>query len=99
MLEERPKTVRLEARLPASVHSLLQQAASLQGKTMTDFVVSAAREAAEDTISRHGAMEHGAMELTLENQQRFADALLNPVPVAPALKRSIADHRRLFDPS
>jgi len=94
MLEEHPKTARLEARLPAAVHSLLQQAASLQGRTMTDFVVSAAREAAEDTISRHGAME-----LTLEDQQRFADALLNPAPVAPALKRSIADSRRLFDPS
>ena len=94
MLEERQKTARLEARLPASVHALLQKAATIQGRTMTDFVVSAAREAAEDTISRHGAIE-----LALEDQQRFADALLNPAPVAPALKRAIADSRRLLDHS
>lgn len=39
-------TARLEARLPKSVHALLKRAAEIQGRTLTDFVVTAAHEAA-----------------------------------------------------
>lgn len=94
MLDEEKKTSRLEARVPASVHALLVQAASLQGRTMTDFVVSAAREAAENAISRHSAIE-----LTLDEQERFAEALLNPPPLSSALKRAISDNQSLFEHS
>jgi len=38
-------TPRLEARLPNAVHALLKRAAEIEGRTLTDFVVSAAREA------------------------------------------------------
>ena len=37
-------TARLEARLPADVHALLKRAAEVQGRTLTDFVVTAARD-------------------------------------------------------
>jgi hypothetical protein len=47
MAEETPQTTaRLEARLPNDVHALLKRAAEIEGRTLTDFVVSAAREAA-----------------------------------------------------
>ena len=38
---------RLEARLPASVYAILKRAAQLKGRTLTDFVVSAAHDAAQ----------------------------------------------------
>lgn len=41
-----PTTARLEARITPEVHALLKRAAELQGRTLTDFVVSAAQEAA-----------------------------------------------------
>jgi uncharacterized protein (DUF1778 family) len=41
-----PTTARLEARLPADVHKLLKRAAEIQGRSLTDFVVAAAHEAA-----------------------------------------------------
>ncbi len=39
MAEERQTTARLEARLPNDVHALLNRAAEIEGRTLTDFVV------------------------------------------------------------
>jgi len=41
-------TARLEARISANLHAMLKRAAELQGRTMTDFVVSAVQDAAVD---------------------------------------------------
>lgn len=88
------KPARLEARLPASVYELLKRAADLQGRTLSDFVVSSAREAAERAIA-----EHDVIRLAREDQIQFVEALLNPPPVADALKRAFESHRELVDPS
>ena len=84
-------TARLEARLPTEVHALLKRAAQIQGRTLTDFVVSAAQEAARQTIE---ATE--IVRLSVEDQQRFADAILNPPEPTAALHRAFERHRELF---
>ena len=84
-------SARLEARLPIEVHALLKQAADLEGRTLTDFVVSAAQKAARRTLE-----EHSMLRLCLEDQQRLAEALLNPPEPAPALRRAFDRHRELF---
>jgi uncharacterized protein (DUF1778 family) len=38
------------------------------------------------------------IRLSVEDQRRFAEALINPPPLAPAMKRAIKRHRRLFGP-
>ncbi len=78
---------RLEARLPASVYALLKRAAELKGRSITDFVVSAAQDAALRVID-----EDGIIRLSAEDQLRFADALLNPPPPNAALKRAVRQH-------
>jgi len=80
--------------MPESVHLLLQRAAALQGRTLSDFVVSSAREAAEEAIARHEIIQLSSLD-----QQRFADALLNPPPLAEAMLDAAADHDRLVEPS
>jgi uncharacterized protein (DUF1778 family) len=85
---------RLEARLPADVYALLKRAAEIQGRTLTDFVVSAAREAASRTIE-----ETEILRLSAEDQQRIADSLLQPPTPAPALERAFRRHRELFGQS
>ena len=82
---------RLEARLPAEVHALLKRAAELQGRTLTDFVVSAAHDAARRTIA-----ETDVLRLSLADQARFADALLSPPPPNAALQRAFARRRQLL---
>ncbi len=86
-----PTTARLEARLPAEVHRLLKRAAALEGRTLTDFVVSAARDAARRTIE-----ENEILRLTLEDQRRIADSIIDPPAPTPALRRAFQRRRALF---
>lgn len=84
-------TARLEARLPPEVHRLLKRAAQIQGRTLTDFVVSAASKAARETIEANEVIR-----LSVEDQQRFADAILTPPEPMPALRKAFERHRELF---
>ncbi len=76
-------TSRLEARLPASVYATLKRAAELKGRTLTDFVVSAAHDAAQRAIE-----EEAIIRLSAEDQRRFAEALINPPAPNAALLRA-----------
>lgn len=83
------QTARLEARLPASVYATLKRAAELKGRSITDFVVSAAHDAALRAIE-----EEGILRLSAEDQLRFAQALLNPPAANAALKRAKKLHAK-----
>jgi uncharacterized protein (DUF1778 family) len=91
MPEETQTTARLEARLPADVHALLKRAAEIEGRTLTDFVVAAARAAACRTIE-----ETEIIRLSVEDQRRIAEALLNPPEPTPALKKAFRRRRELL---
>lgn len=87
-------TARLEARLPADVHALLKRAAEIQGRTVTDFVVTAAREAACRAID-----ENEILRLSVEDQRQIAEAILHPPAPAPALRRAFKRRHDLFGPA
>ncbi len=91
MREETKPTGRLEARLPSDVHALLKRAAEIEGRTLTDFVVSAAREAACRTIE-----EMEIIRLSVDDQRQIAEALLDPPEPAPALKKAFQRRRELL---
>jgi uncharacterized protein (DUF1778 family) len=90
-MEKVSTTARLEARLPADIHALLKRAAEIEGRTLTDFVVTAAREAACRTIE-----ETDIIRLSVEDQRQIAEAILHPPDPAPALRRAFQRHRELF---
>jgi uncharacterized protein (DUF1778 family) len=71
MNNESAKTARLDARLPQSVLDLIKTAADLQGRSLSEFVIGSAREAAERTLQ-----EQSRMQLSLDDQIRFAKAML-----------------------
>ncbi|MDP2822681.1 MAG: DUF1778 domain-containing protein [Sulfuritalea sp.] len=83
-------TARLEARISTDLHRMLKRAAEIQGRTMTDFVVSAVQDAAQQAIA-----QSEVIRLSLADQECFAQALLSPPKPAPALKRAFARHRKL----
>jgi len=91
MAKEIQTTARLEARLPNEVHALLKRAAEIEGRSLTDFVVSAARAAACRTIE-----ESEVIRLSVEDQRQIAEALLNPPRPTPALKKAFRQRRRLL---
>ena len=93
-MEKAATTARLEARLPADIHALLKRAAEIEGRTLTDFVVTAAREAACRTIE-----ETDIIRLSVEDQRQIAEAILNPPEPTPALRRAFKRRRELFGPA
>jgi uncharacterized protein (DUF1778 family) len=84
-------TARLEARISTDLHSMLKRAAELQGRTMTDFVVSAVQDAAQRAIE-----QSEVLRLSLADQQCFAQALLAPPKPTPALERAFGRRRNLL---
>lgn len=93
LMQRQNSTSRLEARLPSEVHALLKRAAELQGRTLTDFVVSAASEAARKAIE-----DMEIIRLSAEDQRRIAESILTPPDPAPALIRAFERHRRMVEP-
>jgi len=84
-------TARLEARISTDLHAMLKRAAELQGRTMTDFVVSAVQDAAQLAIERAEVIR-----LSRVDQECFAQALLSPPPMAPALERAFVRRSKLL---
>ena len=86
-----PATARLEVRISTELHALLKRAAELQGRTMTDFVVSAVKEAAQRAIE-----QAVIMRMSLDDQRCFAEALLAPPPPNAALTRALERRKTLL---
>ena len=91
MKNEALPTARLEARLPQDVMARLRRAAEIQGRTLTDFVVAAADEAACRAIQ-----EVEIIRLSMEGQRHIAAAILDPPKPSPALKRAARRYRDMF---
>jgi uncharacterized protein (DUF1778 family) len=82
---------RLEARVPADVKMVIQHAANISGRSLSDFVVTSALEAAEKTIR-----EHEIIVLSARDSLMFAEALLNPKGPNEALREAFRLHRETF---
>ena len=66
-------TARLEARISPETKALLQKAADLEGRSLTDFVVSSVQAEAHRVIQKHQMLK-----LNVEDSKAFVDAILNP---------------------
>jgi uncharacterized protein (DUF1778 family) len=92
-IKEKPKgkSSRLEARVSPDALAMVKCAAQIRGRTVSDVVVADAQEAAQRTIE-----STQIMRLSLEGQQQFAEAILNPSPPSARLKRTAACYRQLI---
>jgi uncharacterized protein (DUF1778 family) len=82
---------RFEVNLPADVKEIIQRAADITGRSLSDFVVDSARQAAEETIR-----EHEVIVLSARDSIKLAEAVLNPKGPNEALKEAFRRHRELF---
>lgn len=85
------RSTRLEARVSPHVLAAVKRAAEIQGRSISDFVVTAAEQAARQAIE-----DTQVIRLSLEDQQKLVESLLNPPSPAPALKRAMQAHKRLI---
>src|SRR5664280_3439675 len=83
------KTYRFDARLNEEQKLLIQRAADLEGRTMTDFVLHSAEAAAERTIEKRAMLI-----LTARETEIFANAVLNPPDPGSALRKAAREYRK-----
>ena len=85
------RSARLEARIARETLDIVKRAAEMQGRSVSDFVVAAAREAAHRMIE-----ETQIIRLSVEDQRQFVELLLNPPPLNAAMERAREAHARLI---
>jgi uncharacterized protein (DUF1778 family) len=94
MPQDRTRTARIEARIAPDALAIVKRAAEIQGRSISDFVVAAAEEAANRTIE-----QTQIIRLSIEDQRAFAAAIINPPEPTPALRRAFRRHRELIKQS
>ena len=67
------RNTRLEARISRDGLALVRRAAEIEGRSISDFVVAAAQDAARRTIA-----DVEVIRLSRRAQEKFAELLLNP---------------------
>lgn len=87
--QETARSARLEARVSAHQKRLLQQAAALSGRTLSEFVVTSAQEAAQRVID-----EHEIIRLSRADQVAFVRAVLEPAAPNEHLQRAAQTYRQ-----
>jgi uncharacterized protein (DUF1778 family) len=87
---DRTRGERLEARITAAQKNLIQRAAELEGRSVTDYVIASLQEAAKRTVESHETIVLGASE-----SRAFVEALLAPPPVNRRLKESVRQYREI----
>ena len=86
---DKSRSARLEARISADQKATLQHAASLSGRTLSEFVVASAQEAASRVIH-----EHAVVRLSRNEQVAFVSALLDPPEPNARLRQAAAAYRK-----
>ena len=86
-----PKTAteRLEARVPLPIKSLIDRAAALEGRSITDYLIA--------TLGQHAAKvvhEHEILTLSTADSQAFARAMIAPPKPNRALKGILSRHAK-----
>lgn len=80
---------RFEARISADKKSVLKNAADLSGRTLTDFVINSAYEAAIRVIQ-----EHQQLHLSTNDRDVFIQALLNPPAPSDSLVKAVRKYKK-----
>ncbi len=85
----RLRSERLEARVTQDQKTLIEQAAALQGRSVTDFVLTSLQDAARRAIA-----DHHQLELSLRDSEAFVAALTRPRPVNARLRETVRRYRK-----
>ena len=86
---DKSRGARLEARISVEQKAVLQRAATLSGRTLSEFVVASAQDAASRVIQ-----EHETVRLSRAEQIAFVSALLKPPAANARLRQAAAAYRK-----
>lgn len=84
---------RLGFRIDEETKDLIERAAHLSRRKVSDFCVAALADTARRTIA-----DHEMLELSDRDRAAFFDALVNPPAVSDRLVRALDEHKRRVAP-
>jgi uncharacterized protein (DUF1778 family) len=87
----RKKEERLEARVSPETKALFLEAAAIQGRSLTDFLLASAMEAATRTLK-----DREFLDLSKRDRTALVEALLNPPRPNAQLMQAAARYRQMF---
>ena len=87
--QSEPKAYRFDARLNEDQKLLIQRAADIEGRSMTDFVLHSAEAAAERTIK-----ERAVLILSASESAAFVDAILKPARPGAVLRKAVRHYKK-----
>ena len=90
MSDNTARSARIEARIAPDALATVKRAAQIQGRSLSDFVVEAARDAAERTIEKTQIIR-----LSLADQERIVDLLTSPPKASAGLDGAVEAHRAI----
>ena len=87
--EKASRSERLEARISKAQKTLFVRAATVQGRSLTDFLIASVQEAAERALRAHDV-------LTLSERDRkiFVAALVKPATPGKALRQAVRHYKK-----
>ncbi|MFN7923130.1 MAG: DUF1778 domain-containing protein [Bryobacteraceae bacterium] len=91
MKTQEARSSRIEARIAPEALADVRRAAEIQGRSVSDFVVAAAHDAAQKAIA-----EVEVIRLSRQAQEKFAELILNPPPPNAALRKALARRRAMI---
>src|SRR5258706_15091941 len=83
------KNERLEIRIPQNLKLVLQRAAAIQGRSLSDFLATTAEKAANEVIR-----ENQIIRLSVEDSLTFANALFNSPKPNNKLQSAYATYKK-----
>lgn len=89
----RAREERLGFRVDSGTKALVEQAARLERRSVTDFCLTALTDAARASLERHRALQ-----LSSADRAAFFDALMNPPRPDARLKRALRRERSRIAP-
>ena len=90
MTTQQTRSARIEARLSPDALAMVKRAAEIEGRSLSDFVVAAAQEAARRTVE-----DMTILRMSVEDQRRIVDAILDPPEPNAALRKAAELHGKL----
>lgn len=88
-MTKRTRTGQLAFRVDHQTKSLIERAASLEHRSLTDYCLAVVSEAARRTIG-----QHETLNLTVQDRAVFFDVLMQPHEPIEQLGRAFAAERR-----
>lgn len=84
--QRRSRATRLGFRVDAETKKMVERAAALERRSMTDYCLTAITEATQETIARHETLV-----LSERDRAAFFDALVNPPKPNARLRRAFRE--------